>query len=391
MSFTSVQPSAQDNRLIQGRNVYHGTEPRKIIVRISIIGIIANVLLAAFKAFVGMMSNSVAVVMDAVNNLSDALSSVITIIGTKLAGKKPDRKHPLGYGRIEYLSATIISVIVLYAGITSLVESVKKIMHPETPDYSAVSLLIIAVAVGVKIILGLFVKKQGQNASSDSLVASGEDALFDAIISASTLAAAVIYLLSGVSLEAWLGAIISVVIVKSGVELLRDTLSQILGERIDAETARKVKETIGKIDGVEGVYDLVLHSYGPTMLVGSVHVQVPDTMTMVQLDQLERRIFEAVLQEDHVLITGVSIYCLNTSDQEASEAELSVRRILNDYPDVLQMHGFFLDPDKKAMQFDIIISFDADREKIYGEILDRVKKAFPEYNVRIQLDLDISD
>ena len=363
----------------------------KIIVRTSIIGIIANVLLAAFKAFVGMMSNSVAVIMDAVNNLSDALSSVITIIGTKLAGKKPDKKHPLGYGRIEYLSATIISVIVLYAGITSLTESVKKIIHPETPDYSAVSLLIIAVAVGVKIILALFVKKQGKNASSDSLVASGEDALFDAIISASTLAAAVIYLLSGVSLEAWLGAVISVVIVKSGVELLRDTLSQILGERIDAETARKVKETIGKIDGVEGVYDLVLHSYGPTMLVGSVHVQVPDTMTMVQLDQLERRIFEAVLKEDHVLITGVSIYCLNTSDQEASEAELSVRRILNDYPEVLQMHGFFLDPGRKVMQFDIIISFDTDREKIYSEILDRVKKAFPDYDVRIQLDLDISD
>ena len=128
----------------------------KIIVRTSIIGILVNILLAAFKAVVGMLSHSIAVVMDAVNNLSDAMSSVITILGTKLAGKEPDKKHPLGYGRIEYLSAMIISVIVLYAGVSSLVESVKKILHPETPDYSATALLIIAVAVVAKIILGKF-------------------------------------------------------------------------------------------------------------------------------------------------------------------------------------------------------------------------------------------
>ena len=126
----------------------------RIIVRTSVIGILANVFLAAFKAAIGLLSNSIAVVLDAVNNLSDALSSVITIVGTKLANKRPDKKHPLGYGRIEYLSAMIVSAIVLYAGITSLVESIKKIIHPETPDYAPVSLIIIAAAVIVKIILG---------------------------------------------------------------------------------------------------------------------------------------------------------------------------------------------------------------------------------------------
>ena len=187
-----------------------GTKSRNaVIIRTSIIGILANVFLAAFKAVVGFASNSIAIVMDAVNNVSDAASSVITIVGTKLAGKEPDRKHPFGYGRIEYLSAMVISILVLYAGITAFVESVKKIINPDTPDYSAVTLIIVAVAVVVKIILGRYVKGVGKKVNSDSLVNSGEDATLDSIISASTLVAAAIYLIFHISLEAWLGAIIA--------------------------------------------------------------------------------------------------------------------------------------------------------------------------------------
>lgn len=229
-----------------------GQNRERTIVRTSIVGILANVLLAAFKAAVGLASSSVAVVMDAVNNLSDALSSVITIIGTKLAGKEPDKKHPLGYGRIEYLSTMVIAVIVFYAGVTSLVESVKKIVEPVTPDYSATALVIIAVAVVVKVGLGLYVKKRGERVDSDSLVASGRDALNDSIISLSTLVAAGIYLGFHISLEAWLGAVISFVVIKSGVDILRETVSDILGERIDAETAHAVKNTICEVEGGAG-------------------------------------------------------------------------------------------------------------------------------------------
>ena len=164
-----------------------------IIVRTSIIGILANVFLAGFKAGVGILSNSIAIILDAVNNLSDALSSVITIVGTKLAGREADKKHPFGYGRIEYLSSLVIAMIVLYAGITSLTESVEKIIHPETPDYSVAALIIVAVAVFVKIGLGLFVKTTGEKVNSDSLINSGKDALLDSVISVSTLAAAGIF------------------------------------------------------------------------------------------------------------------------------------------------------------------------------------------------------
>ena len=364
----------------------------KTIIRTSIIGILVNVLLAAFKAVVGLLSHSIAVVMDAVNNLSDALSSVITILGTKLAGKEPDKKHPLGYGRIEYLSAMIISVIVLYAGVSSLVESVKKILHPEKPDYSATALLIIAVAVVAKIILGSFVKKKGLDVKSDSLVASGSDALHDSIISASTLAAAVIYLFFHISLEAWLGAIISAVIVKSGLDMLRDTVSEILGERIDAETAQSVKDTICQTEGVRGAYDLVINNYGPNRQIGSVHIEVPDTMTVGELDGLEREISKNVFVKHHLILTGISVYSMNMGDKEAVRVETGVRKILEEYPDVLQMHGFFLDKKDKTMKFDIIISYDAqNREQLYKEIMEKVTAAFPEYTPQVQLDFDISD
>ena len=364
----------------------------KTIIRTSIIGILVNILLAAFKAAVGLLSHSISVVMDAVNNLSDALSSVITILGTKLAGKEPDKKHPLGYGRIEYLSAMIISVIVLYAGVSSLVESVKKILHPEKPDYSATALLIIAVAVVAKIILGSFVKKKGLDVKSDSLVASGSDALHDSIISASTLAAAVIYLFFHISLEAWLGAIISAVIVKSGLDMLRDTVSEILGERIDAETAQSVKDTICQTEGVRGAYDLVINNYGPNRQIGSVHIEVPDTMTVGELDGLEREKNKNVFVKHHLILTGISVYSMNMGDKEAVRVETGVRKILEAYPDVLQMHGFFLDKKDKTMKFDIIISYDAqNREQLYKEIMKKVAATFPEYTPQVQLDFDISD
>ena len=194
-----------------------------VIIKTSIIGIATNVLLAIFKAVVGLLANSIAVVLDAINNLSDAMSSIITIVGTKLAGKSPDKKHPLGYGRVEYLSATLISFIVLYAGIASLRESIKAIISPSKPDYSTLTLVIIIVGVVTKIILGKYVKGVGVKMNSASLINSGEDATLDSIISASTLVAAVIYLVFHISLEAYLGAVISLIIIKSAIEMLRDS------------------------------------------------------------------------------------------------------------------------------------------------------------------------
>ncbi|HNZ98796.1 cation diffusion facilitator family transporter [Ruminococcus sp.] len=364
----------------------------KVIIRTSIIGILANIFLASFKAVVGILSSSIAIVLDAVNNLSDALSSVITIIGTKLAGKRPDKNHPYGYGRIENLSATLIAVIVLYAGVTSLVESIKKIIRPSVPDYSAAALVIVATAVLVKILLGLYVKKKGESVNSDSLISSGKDALLDSVISASTLVAAAIFLIFNIRTEAWLGAVISLVIIKSGLEMLGDSLSNIIGKRISSDLSREIKQTVTSFPEVQGAYDLLLHSYGPDLMIGSVHIEVPDTMPVAELDKLEHRITEKVLSEHSVILTGISVYAVNTKNDRAAQIYGDIRRNVMSHEYLLQIHGFYLDEEHKTIHFDIIIDFGApDANEIYQHILTETQEAYPDYNVSITLDTDVSD
>ncbi len=360
----------------------------KIIVRTSIYGIAANLLLAGFKAAVGLLSNSIAVVLDAVNNLSDALSSLITIIGAKLANRKPDKEHPLGHGRIEYLSAMIIAAIVLYAGITSFTESVKKIINPVTPEYSAVTLVILAAAVAVKIVLGRYVKKRGEEVDSGSLIASGQDALSDAALSFSVFLCAIIYLLTNISLEAWVGVAISGFIIKAGYEMLSDTLNDILGKRMDRDFLAEIRKTICEDENVNGAFDLILHSYGPDRLIGSVHVEVPGDMTAPQIDQLERSIASRVYEKHKVVLTGIGIYAADLDDQ-ASSIRADISRMLMKKEGVLQLHGFYIDTQKKILTFDVILDLELpDREETYKEIVREVQEAYPDYTLNVTMDLD---
>jgi len=365
---------------------------QKIIVRTSVIGILANLFLVGFKAAVGLLSNSISVVLDAVNNLSDALSSVITIIGAKLSTKPADKKHPLGHGRVEYLTALVIGIIVLYAGITSIIESVKKIITPENPDYSATALIIISAAVVVKIVLGTFVIRSGKKANSDSLIASGKDALMDSIISASVLAAAVVYFIWGISLEAYLGVIISLFIIKAGIDVLRGTISQILGERVDSDLSKQIKDELCSYPEVNGAFDLILHAYGPEMLVGSVHIEVDSSMNAAELDVLERRLAAGIYEKYNVMLTGVSIYSVDLSDPETDELFHAVHDEVMAQEHVLQIHGFNLDKDTKTAVFDLIIGFDApDRKALCRQITEDLHNNHPGYTFHITLDSDISD
>ena len=370
----------------------------QLIVRTSVIGIVANLFLAAFKAAVGLLSHSIAVTLDAVNNLSDALSSVITIIGTKLANRQPDKKHPLGHGRTEYLSAMIVAAIVLYAGITSLVESVKKIIHPETPDYSVVSLIIIASAVAVKLILGRYVKAQGQKANSGALIASGEDARFDAILSASVLASAVIFLLTGLSLEAWVGVVISGFIIKSGIEMMKETLDDIIGHRADAELTQKIRHLLNEEPEVRGAYDLFLDNYGPDRNYASVHLELPDVMTVEEVDRLTRRVDRLtrrvqakVFKETGVILTGVGVYSYNTGSDEIAAIRNAVQEKVMAHDWALQIHGFHLNPETKELRFDVVTSFDVDPKEAIATLQEETQAIVPDYTVCITRDVDIAD
>ena len=366
-------------------------EREKTIVKTSIIGIVTNLFLVGFKAFVGLVSNSIAVILDAVNNLSDALSSVVTIIGAKLGAKQPDKKHPLGYGRIEYLSSMIVAALVLYAGITSLVESVKKIIHPEAADYSTVSIVIISVAIVVKLVLGTFVKRQGKKVNSGALSASGSDALFDAVLSASVLASAIVYLIWGVSLEAYVGAVIALFIIKAGIEMMIETVNDIIGKREDSETVRELKEIICAEEDVLGAYDVTLFNYGPNKNYGSVHIELPDSMNVDDVDRITRRIQTDVFSKTGVILTGIGVYSFNTSDDEAAQMRNAVQKAVMSHDWALQMHGFYADTEKKTVRFDVVLSFDIERREALETLYKDIYGLYPDYEILIIPDVDVAD
>ena len=363
----------------------------KIILHTSIIGIIVNVLLASMKATVGFIVNSIAVVLDAINNLTDALSSVITIIGTKLAGKKPNKKHPLGYGRIEYLSAMIVSAIILYAGITALIESIKKIINPEAADYSTVSLILISVAVVVKIFLGLFVIKRGKKANSASLTASGKDALFDAILSFSVLVCAIITLTTEVSLEAYVSILLSLFIIKASISMMIETINDILGQRVDSELSKEIKRIICEEENILGAYDLTVNNYGPNKDYASVHIEVPDYLDAKTIDKMIRNIQARVYHETRIVLTGVSVYSYNTKDEFAIEVRNKVKDIVLKNEGALEFHGFFLDSESKDMRFDVVVSFDINAKELVDNVKKEILELYPDFSIIINPDIDISD
>ena len=357
------------------------------IVRTSIIGIIVNIILVVFKATIGILVNSIAITLDAVNNLTDALSSIITIIGTKLAGKAPDKDHPYGYGRIEYFSSVIIAAIVLWAGITALMESWPKIFNPDVTSYTTVSLIIVAVAVVVKFVLGKYVKNVGEEINSQALVASGSDAFFDAILSLSTLIAAIISIFWHISLEGILGVIISIVIIKASIDMLRETVDSMIGARVDSDLSRKIKQSICELPGVYGAYDLTLHNYGPESMQGSVHVEVDDTLTALEIHNLTRMIALKIYSEFSIILT-VGIYARNDKYAEIRD---ELERIASEYEEVLEIHGFIVFEEQNLITFDVIVDFDADREKVKEEISSKIKAKYPDFNYMIIDDYDVSD
>jgi len=361
------------------------------IIRTSWIGIIANVLLAAFKAGVGLLASSVAIVMDAVNNLSDALSSVITIVGTKLSQRPADRQHPFGFGRIEYFSAIIIAVIVLSAGVTSLIESVKKIFEPTAPSYSTVTLIVIIVAIVVKLVLGRYVKSQGEKLSSDALIASGSDALFDAIITLATLVSAGVMLLWHFSLDGILGALISLLIIKAGVEMLAAPVNELLGAKISPELLSQIKREVTDFDGVHGVFDIILHNYGPDVQIGSLHINVLDTMDAHEIHGLTRRITEEMYAR-HGIIMTVGIYAVATGKNLRAQLQQTVMQALAAHEHIEQVHGFYYFEDERRVSVDIVPDLTIhDDAAFIEELKAEVQPLVPHDHLTIVIDHNYSE
>ena len=363
----------------------------KKIVQTSLVGIFANLGLVVIKAIVGIVAMSVAIIMDAINNLSDALSSVITIVGTKLAQKKPDEKHPYGHGRVEYLTSLIISVIIIIAGSAAIVESILAIIDNNLPQFEIWSVILIAVAILVKIAISFFFRYRGKKLNSDALKGSGIDALFDAFLSSGTLIAIIVALIWQVNIEGYIGAIIGLFMIKSGIDVLRGSLSSIIGERTSKETSEAIKKLVCSNHEVKGAYDLIVNNYGPDRGIGSIHIEVDDNLTAKEIHPLTRRIAVQVYNEFGIIMT-IGIYASNSSNAEIVKIRDAIKKEVLSHPTIKQMHGFYVDQEAKTISFDVIVDFkDKDSSKTVKEIHDDLVEQFPDYTFYIVEDKDFTD
>ena len=363
----------------------------KVIVRTSIIGILANVGLVILKAIVGLFANSIAIIMDAINNLSDALSSTITIIGTKLSQKKPDAKHPYGHGRVEYITSLAIGVIIIVAGVGAIVESIISIIENREPTFNIISLVLIAIAVVVKIIIGLYFRHVGKKVNSEALKGSGMDALFDALLSFGTLISIVVSLFWKINIEGYIGAVIGLFMIKSGIDVLRTSLSSIIGERTSKETSEAIKHLVCQNPEVKGAYDLIVNNYGPDRGIGSIHIEVNDDMTAKDIHPLTRKIATQVYQEFGIIMT-VGIYASNNSDPIINDIRTSIQQEVLKHENIKQIHGFYCDQESKSISFDVIVDFkDPDAPKLIQEIKNNLENKYPEFHFYIVEDKDFSD
>lgn len=362
----------------------------KIIIRTSFIGIMFNTILVIFKMIIGLLTNSIAIILDAVNNLTDAISEVATIIGTKLASKSPDREHPYGHGRIEYFTSIIIATFIIITGILAMKESVVKIINPGNVDYSYISLIIIGIAVMSKFIFGRLVKRLGKKIESYSLIAVGIDALMDSILSLTTLIAGIINIIFNLSIEGYLGILISLFIIKSGISIFMDSMDIMIGKRFDKNLTDKIKHLILGYEEVINVCDLSLHNYGPNKIVGTVHVEVDCDTRASEIHTLTHSISCCIYEKYGIFMT-IGIYASN-KDDKSREIKNYLNKVLSNFQCIKQLHGFYIDYETNNMYFDLIIDFDCNNKiDIKDVIISKMKSKYPEFEYNVIIDDDISD
>ncbi len=359
------------------------------IIKVGSTAAVASIALAFLEAFEGVLAGSIDMIIDGLSHISEAGGAVITVIGARFGGRKPDRKHPFGYGRIEYISAILIALITIYAGITGVVEGVESILNPTHPHYGVVPLAIVVISMITRIVVGRHDIHVGEHHNSRALLQVGRTELKHSLLSAVTLVSAAIHLMFHVEIGPFVAALISLNILWNGFIMLKDMLSSLLGEKNDSGLIHNIRDSILKEPGVEGVYDLVLNNYGPNTHTASVHIGVPDTLPVNELDKMTRHITRRVQQEQDVLLTAVGIYPVNTTDPEVIAMREAVSTICQEQGFVEQLHGFYVDKELKEIRFDLVVSFDTlDHIEVKDIVEAEVSKLYPDYQVTAVVEND---
>ena len=342
-----------------------------IIVTTSGMGILVNLLIAVTKIVVGLISSSIAIISEGANNAGDALSSVMALIGAKLAKKHPDEKHPFGYGRIEYLCGLVIAVVILVTGIELLIGSAKRIFHPETLHISYIALVLVALSAAVKFFLGNYTVRMGRKVGSTALEAVGTDCKTDCFASIITIVSALIFLVFKWNVDAYAGVITSLLLIKAGVEALRETLSEILGRPGDKELAAKLYKEIRSTDGILAAVDMMLHNYGPEAWSGSVNVEIDHKKTVGEIYQFLHELQLRIMHEYHVTMV-FGVYAVDYDGEYMKELRKTIAGFIRKQEHVKSFHAVYIDQRSDKIYCDFIVDYEL---KDWEEL----KKEFEQY------------
>lgn len=354
-----------------------------------IVGIIVNLILFAAKFVVGTLSGSIAITADAVNNLSDAGSSIISLVTFRISAKPADREHPFGHARIEYVSSLIVSIIILLIGYELFTSSLNKIFHPTETVFHIASVIVLALSILCKLWLGLFNRKLGKKIDSGVLRATGTDSLSDALSTTAVLASLLIFRFTSFDTDGYMGIIVSVIILIAGIRILNDTKNSILGEAPSEETVCAIKDTVAQYPDMLGMHDVMIHTYGANVTIASLHVEVDASGDIMALhdtvDHIEKRLYE-----EHQIFCTIHMDPIITDDERVTKLKTMVIQAVKEIDERLNIHDFrFVEgPTHTNLIFDLVVPFEiqTDLSKIRQMIDRRINQFDGTYYAVITFD-----
>lgn len=358
------------------------------IVRTSVLGILVNLLIAVVKIIIGMLASSIAIVSEGINNATDAGSSFLTYVGSKLSARHPDEKHPFGYGRIEYLTGMVVGILILYAGIEMLKESVDGIFHPSEMNVSMLAILIVAVTAVIKFFLGIYTVKVAKSVEYEALLAVGEEGRNDACFSILTILSSVIFLFTGFSLDAYAGIIFSIVVIKSGIESLKSTASDLIGRPGKEELAKKIYREVRATDGVISAIDMMLHDYGPDRYSGSVNIEIDHKRNIGEVYEEIHKLQLRIMEEYHVTMV-FGIYAVDEDTASVSELRKYIGKFVRSQEHVKSFHALYLSKDTDTIYCDFIVDYALkDWEEMRESFETYMKEQYPQHKIALTIETE---
>ena len=348
----------------------------------SITGIIVNILLSVFKLLIGLVSNSMAIISDALNNFSDAGSSIITMVGFKMSQKKVDADHPWGHGRMEYITALFVDILIILVGFELLQSSIEKIIHPELPSISNITIILLIVAIITKLWLFVFYRKIAKKINSAAIKGTAYDSISDSVSTLAVLTSALVARFAGVTIDGYVSLIVSIFILITGVKAVKEIIDLLLGQKPDSNFVKEIEEFAKKYDTIQGIHDIMMHDYGPGRKIVSFHAEVPANSDICRahdiIDQIEQDMFKKFQ-----CITTIHMDPIVVDDEEINEMKRYTEQIIKNINQKFSIHDFRMTDggERVNLIFDLVIPTDEniDVEEVVSQIREEIHKKNDKY------------